>query len=154
MRDTLAVTGGGKYAAMETAQIVALRVAPPPPQRLPVSVEDEVIVVEHLRLSDRSLAAFVEQRAPDDRADLIERALRIGLHALQDAGTSVDVDMVRREFEALLKQNVSANERAAHELDAVLRTNFADQDGRLPRTLERFLGDRGQLEQVRKRPLR
>lgn len=145
MRDTLAVTGGGKYAAMETAQIVALRVAPPPPQRLPVSVEDEVIVVEHLRLSDRSLAAFVEQRAPDDRADLIERALRIGLHALQDAGTSVDVDMVRREFEALLKQNVSANERAAHELDAVLRTNFADQDGRLPRTLERFLGDRGQL---------
>jgi hypothetical protein len=130
---------------METAQIVALRVAPPPPQRLPVSVEDEVIIVDHLRLSDRSLAAFVEQRAPDDRADLIERALRIGLHALQDAGTTVDVEMVRREFDALLKQNVSANERAAHELDAVLRTNFADQDGRLPRTLERFLGDRGQL---------
>jgi hypothetical protein len=130
---------------METAQIVALRVAPPPPQRLPVSVEDEVIIVAHLRLSDRSLAAFVEQRAPDDRADLIERALRIGLHALQDAGTTVDVEMVRREFDALLKQNVSANERAAHELDAVLRTNFADQDGRLPRTLERFLGDRGQL---------
>jgi hypothetical protein len=130
---------------METAQIVALRVAPPPPQRLPVSVEDEVIIVDHLRVSDRSLAAFVEQRAPDDRADLIERALRIGLHALQDAGTTVDVEMVRREFDALLKQNVSANERAAHELDAVLRTNFADQDGRLPRTLERFLGDRGQL---------
>jgi hypothetical protein len=130
---------------METAQIVALRVAPPPPQRLPVSVEDEVIIVDHLRLSDRSLAAFVEQRAPDDRADLIERALRIGLHALQGAGTTVDVEMVRREFDALLKQNVSANERAAHELDAVLRTNFADQDGRLPRTLERFLGDRGQL---------
>jgi hypothetical protein len=104
-----------------------------------------VIIVAHLRLSDRSLAAFVEQRAPDDRADLIERALRIGLHALQGAGTTVDVEMVRREFDALLKQNVSANERAAHELDAVLRTNFADQDGRLPRTLERFLGDRGQL---------
>ncbi|HEY7024906.1 MAG TPA: hypothetical protein VH371_08105 [Candidatus Limnocylindrales bacterium] len=130
---------------METAQIVALRVAPPPPQRLPVSVEDEVIVVDHLRLSDRSLAAFVEQRAPADRAELIERALRIGLHALQDAGTSIDVEMVRREFEALLKQNVTANERAAHELDQVLRSNFADQDGRLPRTLERFLGDRGQL---------
>jgi hypothetical protein len=130
---------------METAQIVALRVAPPPPQRLPVSVEGEVIVVDHLRLSDRSLAAFVEQRATNDRLELIERALRIGLHALQDAGTSIDVDLVRREFDSLLERNASANERAARELDQVLRTNFADQEGRLPRTLERFLGDRGQL---------
>jgi len=130
---------------METAQIVALRVAPPLPQRQSVSVEGEVIIVDRLRLSDRSLASFVEQRAPDDRAELIERALRIGLHALQDAGTSIDVEMVRREFDSLLERNVSANERAAHELDQVLRTNFADQDGRLPRTLERFLGDRGQL---------
>lgn len=130
---------------METAQIVALRVAPALPEPLPVSVDGEVIVVDHLRLSDRSLAAFVEQRAPDDRPELIERALRIGLHALQDAGTSIDVDMVRREFDALLERNSAANERAAHELDQVLRANFADNDGRLPRTLEKFLGDRGQL---------
>jgi hypothetical protein len=130
---------------METAQIVALRVAPPPPERLPVSIDGETIVVERLRLADRALAAFVAQRAPDDRPELIERALRIGLHALQDAGTSIDVDMVRREFDALLERNATANERAAHELDQVLRANFADQDGRLPRTLERFLGDRGQL---------
>jgi len=132
-------------ASMETAQIVALRVAPPPPERLPVSVDGETIVVERLRVVDRALAAFVAQRAPDDRPELIERALRIGLHALQDAGTSIDVDMVRREFDALLERNATANERAAHELDQVLRANFADQDGRLPRTLERFLGDRGQL---------
>ncbi len=130
---------------METAQIVALRVAPPPPEALPVTVVDDAIVVERLRLTDRALAAFVAQRAPDDRAELVERALRIGLHALQDAGTSIDVDFVRREFDALLERNASANEHAARELDQVLRTNFADQDGRLPRTLERFLGDRGQL---------
>src|SRR5690242_13626987 len=131
--------------AMETAQIVALRVAPPPPERLPVSVDDDTIVIERLRLSDRALAAFVNQRAPDDRPELIERALRIGLHALQDAGTSIDVDFVRREFDALLERNASANERAARELDQVLRVNFGDRDGRLPQTLERFLGDRGQL---------
>ena len=81
MRDTLAVTGGGKYAAMETAQIVALRVAPPPPQRLPVSVEDEVIVVEHLRLSDRSLAAFVEQRAKRAIAAGADGVIASGLEA-------------------------------------------------------------------------
>jgi hypothetical protein len=129
---------------METAQIVALRVAPAS-DRLPVSVDGDTIVIERIRLSDRSLAAFVEQRAPDDRPDLIERALRIGLHALQDAGTSIDVDLVRREFDTLIERNVAANERAAKELDQVLRVNFADREGRLPQTLERFLGDRGQL---------
>jgi hypothetical protein len=130
---------------METAQIVALRVAPPPLQRQLVRVDGEHIFVEQLRVSDRALASFVAQRPADDRPELIERALRIGLHALQDAGTSLDVDFVRREFESLVERNASVNERAAHELDQMLRTNFGDQDGRLPRMLEKFLGDRGQL---------
>lgn len=143
--DTLAGTGDVDDAFMETAQIVALRLAPPAPARLPVWVDDDAIVVEQLRVVDRALAMFVVQRPADDRAELIDRALRIGLHALQDAGTSIDVEFVRREFDALLERNASANERAAQELDQVLRTNFSDQDGRLPRTLEKFLGDRGQL---------
>jgi len=128
---------------METAQIVALRVAPR--SRASVEVDGDAIVIDHLRVEDRSLAAFVEQRAETDRPELAERALRIGLHALQDAGTSLDVDFVRHEFDALLERSATVNERAAKELDQVLRANFADQDGRLPRTLEKFLGDRGQL---------
>ena len=57
----------------------------------------------------------------------------------------MDVDVVRREFESLLRQTETVNERVASQVDAVLRQNFADDEGRLPRTLERFLGDRGQL---------
>ncbi|CAN5750780.1 hypothetical protein BH24CHL5_BH24CHL5_07610 [soil metagenome] len=108
-------------------------------------VNDDTLVVEQLRLTDRALAAFVDQRPADDRPELIERALRVGLHALQDAGQSLDVDFVRREFDALLQRSTATSERAAKELDQVLRANFGDQDGRLPRTLERFLGDRGEL---------
>ena len=129
---------------METAQIVALRVAPSR-IRPAVDVDGQVIVIDHLRIEDRALAAFVEQRPEADRGELIERAVRVGLHALQDAGTTLDVDFVRREFEALLERSATVNDRAAKELDQLLRTNFADQDGRLPRTLEKFLGDRGQL---------
>lgn len=132
---------------METAQIVALRVAPPP-SRTAVEVDGDVIVVDHLRVEDRALAAFVESRAESDRADMADRALRIGLHALQDAGTALDVEFVRREFDALLERSMSVNERAAKELDQVLRLNFSDRDGRLPRTLEQFLGDRGQLTRL------
>ena len=75
----------------------------------------------------------------------IERALRIGLTALQDATVSVDVDLVRGEFDKLLRSSEQANAKAAEALDQVLRSNFADGDGRLPRTLEKFLGDRGAL---------
>ena len=127
---------------MEPARIVQLHPATGTPA---VRVDGERIVVEQLQLADPALARFLAQRAPNARVELVERALRIGLLAIQDADTSLDVDLVRREFEALLQRADSLNERAASALDGVLRANFADDDGHLPRTLERFLGDRGQL---------
>ena len=110
-----------------------------------VRVDGDRIVVERLVLRDGALAAIVAERDPEDRPAFIERALRIGLSALQDASVSVDVDLVRDEFEKLLRSSEQANAKAAEALDDVLRSNFADGDGRLPRTLEKFLGDRGAL---------
>jgi hypothetical protein len=112
-----------------------------------VSVDGERIVVERLVLADPALAASLADRDPDDLPALVERALRIGLLALQDAATSVDVDVVRREFEKLVAQATAVNEHATRAVEEVLRANFADGDGRLPRTLEHFLGDRGALRQ-------
>ena len=60
-------------------------------------------------------------------------------------GVTVNVDAVRAEFQGLLRQTEAANEKAATALDQMLRQNFADGEGRLPRTLEKFLGDKGQL---------
>jgi hypothetical protein len=115
----------------------------PSPTR--VRLEGERIVVERLVLHDPSLVSFLRGRPADDRGDLVERAVRIGLLALQDAGVTVNVDVVRGEFEKLVRQAESVNEKAAQALEQTLRTNFADGDGRLPRTLEKFLGDRGAL---------
>jgi hypothetical protein len=110
-----------------------------------VRVDGERIVVERLVVRDPALAAIVGEREPEDRPAFVERALRIGLSALQDASVTVDVDLVRDEFAKLLHSSVQANAKAAEALDEVLRSNFADGDGRLPRTLEKFLGDRGAL---------
>ena len=110
-----------------------------------VHVDPERIVIDRLVVRDPALAAILGERAPEDRAAIVERALRIGLLALQDAGATVDVDLVRTEFGKLVQQTEQANARAAEALDQTLRANFADGDGRLPRTLERFLGDRGAL---------
>ena len=127
------------------ARLVSL----PTPAATPATIvrlEGDRIVVDRLTLLDPGLAAYVAERPADDRPALVQRALKIGLVALQDAGVTVNVDVVRREFESLLKQSEATNERAAAALEQTLRTNFADGDGRLPRTLEKFLGDRGQLK--------
>jgi hypothetical protein len=120
--------------------------APPPGPR--VRVEDDRILVDRLVVHDPALASFLAERPTDDRADLVERAVRIGLLALQDAGVTVNVDVVRAEFEKLLRQAETVNEKAAETLEQTLRANFADGDGRLPRTLEKFLGDRGALRSM------
>jgi hypothetical protein len=103
------------------------------------------LVVEHLVLEDHALAAFVADRPAEERVMLVERALRVGLTAIQSVGVTVNVDAVRAEFNGLLRQTEAANEKAATALDMMLRQNFADGEGRLPRTLEKFLGDKGQL---------
>jgi hypothetical protein len=110
-----------------------------------VRIESDRLVVEHLVLDDHALAAFVADRPAEERSMLVERALRVGLTAIQSVGVTVNVDAVRAEFQGLLRQTEAANERAATALDMLLRQNFADGEGRLPRTLERFLGDKGQL---------
>jgi len=128
---------------MESAKLVSL----PSQQARPASVrlESNRLVVEHLVLDDHALAAFVADRPAEERTLLVERALRVGLTAIQSVGVTVNVDAVRAEFQGLLHQTEAANEKAATALDMMLRQNFADGEGRLPRTLERFLGDKGQL---------
>jgi hypothetical protein len=130
-------------ALLPPLSVVAGSDAPPPGAR--VRVEGDRIVVERLVVHDPALATFLSERPAEDRANLVERALRIGLLALQDAGVTVNVDVVRAEFEKLVRQAQSVNEKAAQTLEQTLRSNFADVDGRLPRTLEKFLGDRGAL---------
>jgi hypothetical protein len=117
-----------------------------PPTDLRVRIEEDRIVIDRIVVHDLALATFLAERPVEDRPDLIERALRIGLLALQDAGVTVNVDVVRAEFEKLMRRAESVSDKAALALEQTLRANFADGDGRLPRTLEKFLGDRGALK--------
>src|SRR4029077_15325126 len=113
-----------------------------------VRLDGDRIILDRFVVADAALAAFLGERPAAGRAGLVERAVRIGLLALQDAGVTVNVDAVRTEFERMVRQAEQVNERAASTLEQTLRANFADGDGRLPRTLERFLGDRGALRSM------
>ena len=166
-RAGLAVIGRRHGVQMETARLETARLIPltiparpqpadsapdggapveaSPDRAARVDVSGDRVTVDRLSLIDAAAAAFLDERSGDDRVGIAERALRIGMSALQDVGQRATVDLMRREFESLLGQMAASNEQAAGALDRTLRENFADQDGRLPRTLERFLGDRGAL---------
>jgi len=124
------------------ARIVALPSRPDPSIR----VEADRILVDRLTLPDPALAAWLGQQPEDERGIVVERALRIGLTALQSVGVTLNLDAVRSEFDRFAEQSRAANDRAAEALEQTLRMNFGDGDGRLPRTLEAFLGDRGKLQ--------
>jgi hypothetical protein len=113
-----------------------------------IRVEPDRIVIDRLAVADAGLAGWLAAQPMDDHAILVERAVRIGLTAIQSVGVSLNVDAVRAEFERFADQSRVANEQAAQALEQVLRANFADGDGRLPRTLESFLGDRGKLRSM------
>jgi hypothetical protein len=113
-----------------------------------VRVSSDRIEIDRLTLADGPLAAWLGAQPIDDQAILVERALRIGLTALQSVGVTLNVDAVRAEFERFADQSRATNEKAAQALEQVLRANFGDGDGRLPRTLEAFLGDRGKLRSM------
>ncbi|MEO8462419.1 MAG: hypothetical protein ABI555_04355 [Chloroflexota bacterium] len=113
-----------------------------------IRVEADRILVDRLTLVDPALAAWLHAQPAEDHGVVIERALRIGLTALQSVGVTMNLDAVRSEFDRFTEQSRVANERAAEALEQVLRANFADGDGRLPRTLETFLGDRGKLQSM------
>ena len=113
-----------------------------------VRLDGDRILVDRLVVADPPWPRSWPSARPTTGRISSERAVRIGLLALQDAGVTVNVDVVRAEFEKLMRQAESVNEKAAQALEQTLRANFADGDGRLPRTLEKFLGDRGALRSM------
>lgn len=124
------------------ARIVAL-----PGRSTPsITIEPDRFVVDRLVVADPALAGWLAEQPADDHSILVERAIRIGMMAIQSVGVTLNVDAVRSEFERLAESQRVMTERAAEALEQTLRSNFGDGDGRLPRTLEAFLGDRGKLQ--------
>ena len=113
-----------------------------------VTVTPQRIVVEHATLDDPQLADFLGRVPEEERGATVERALRIGLLTLCNAGVSMSADVVKAEFERLYERMERTQEKAAETLATTLRVHFADGDGRLPQTLERFLGDGGALRRL------
>jgi len=124
------------------AEIVPISAANRPTQ---VEIVGDRIRVSSLEIVDRALAGYLESRSVEERGETVERALRVGLMALQSASGSIDVDHVRRAFEGFERELQDSQKRAALEVETLLRKTFAKDGGEMPATLEHFLGDKGEL---------
>src|SRR5207247_9623294 len=98
---------------MEASRIVPF----PAPEGLSIRVDRDRIVLERLVVHDPGLAAFVAERPEAERPGLLDRAIKIGLVALQDARVTINVDAVRREVAGVLRRIGAANETPARALD-------------------------------------
>jgi hypothetical protein len=111
-----------------------------------VRIDGDRVIATYLELTDGALARWLETTPEPERPGVAANALRIGLQALANAGNTANVDLVRAEFGRMVEQMNAHHARAAEALDATLRKTFADDEGKLPRTLEAFLGDQGRLQ--------
>ncbi len=118
-----------------------------PRMKSSVTIAADRIVVEHLELHDPQLAAFVAERDPGEQPALVERALRIGLMTICNAGVSLTTDVVRTEFTRLSERLETTNARAAEALGG----RPPHLPGPHPRDWHRVLSAAGQPHQEGRR---
>ena len=116
-----------------------------------VIIDGENICVTSLVVVDRTLAAYMEKRQPEERLKVIEQALRIGLMALQSAVGSIDIDFVGNAVKQLIAETKESNEKAIEEVKKVFEDAFKKDGGTMPAGLEKFLGDEGELAEFTKK---
>jgi len=101
-----------------------------------LDVETSTLKILELSIKDPELCSLLANKEEEERKQFVERALRVGIMALQGMETKMQVDYVRSEFENMQK-----------EVETELQRVFSDK-GILLNTLDKFLGEKGELKQA------
>jgi SMC interacting uncharacterized protein involved in chromosome segregation len=89
---------------------------------------------------DEDLANYLSEHDDSEQADVVERALRVGMVTLQLSETTKDVEHVKREFESLHSNFEKEIEQVRDELEETF-----GEDGELDEALTEHLGEDGTL---------
>lgn len=106
-----------------------------------ITAQNNQLTITDWTITDSDIVRFFAEIETDnevsllrEREELLLRALKIGVFALQRAQTRVDIDVIRREFDALRRQ-------VEDTLDAI----FGEDQGKLTLALNTYLGEGGKL---------
>ena len=106
-----------------------------------------------LFVDDAEIAELIrEKRTGRDRDAYVKAALKIGVLALEQAGSRIDGDHIKRESDRLLESMATAmqshRETVTKEVAQALSDYFDPQSGRLSQRVERLVARDGELETV------
>jgi len=101
-----------------------------------LDADNSTLKILELSIKDPELCSLLADKEEEERKRFVERALRVGIVALQGMETKMRVDYVRSEFENMQK-----------EVETEFEKVFSDK-GLLLNTLDKFLGEKGELKRA------
>lgn len=102
-----------------------------------LSATPHQLTIERWQTTDLTIARFFAELPEDEREEAVQRALLIGVTALQRAQARVDLDLVRQEF-SLFQQQIAD----------VLEDWFRVDGGKLAQAMNLYLGSGGQFSRL------
>jgi hypothetical protein len=117
-------------------------------QQQNIKIEDGHIIIQSLDVMDDELAIYLHDFREEELAEVIRRAIKIGLIALKGSVTTEKVDYIEKEFNKLaVKLSVDLDKFKKNFSDAFEKV-FNEDGGIMKTTLERYLGEGGKLEDL------
>lgn len=122
--------------------------------RMPLDIADELETKANapleltLPITDAILYGYIIQFGEDQRVEKAAEALKMGVIAIKSASPTLDMRVVHDKFaevETRFKDYVGEFQQ---EMTDHFAHYFKDKDGQLPRSLDGFLGQEGQLARI------
>ncbi len=104
----------------------------------------------NLSITDPAIISYLFRVHAEDRESKALDALRIGVLAIQSAGTAIDSSIVEEKFRDLNGQFNGHLDELRKDLDLTMREHLDEKSGTLPRSLDKVFGDNGVLSAVLK----
>jgi hypothetical protein len=113
-----------------------------------VTVENGHIIIRDLDILDEDLAAYLGEFHEKERADVVRKAVKIGLIALKGSVTTEKIDYVEKEFNRLSQKLSKDLDTFTETIRQAFEKVFKEDGGIMKSTLERYLGTGGKLEDL------
>ncbi|MEZ3116029.1 restriction endonuclease [Halobaculum sp. MBLA0147] len=105
-----------------------------------IDADDETLSIDGFELEDASVASHFAEFDDGDRAEELERVLRLGVETAGLAATTGEEEYVERKFEQMRSDFEAEIERVEEEVEEKFGT-----DGEVPAVFEKHLGEDGTL---------
>ncbi|GJD23922.1 hypothetical protein RIVM261_088780 [Rivularia sp. IAM M-261] len=96
-----------------------------------IQVKNNSVLIQNLEITSKDAAEYLLQIAPEDRLQAITRIFEVGTYCLQRTQNSQDLDFVKRQIQALLKEVADVVGVVPQTVEAELIKKIGASDGQV-----------------------